>query len=353
MAPSSRPISSARYGLPAASWAASRRCAIGAWGARSRDQLLERLCGHRREIDALGGCTEPLEQRDGHARQIGTGRPRRDDRRGPCDPLDEQREQLEAVVVGPLQIVEHEQDTHGKRIRRRASRHLDHVTEQVDHREPCAFALDAQILDGRLLDGARRFGDRAERREHARQRAGVLDRGGELRVVRELGREVVDHEVERAIRHALALVAPAAPADHARGVVAPERADHFLDQRALADARRAGDEHEPAARRGVVDARDESRDLGLPADEPRRAPDRPRLRQLAGHSLGDLERARPAMRIGFEHHAITSSSSAGTRALTELARGRTVRRANRDSACNAPPNGGLPVTSSYATTPSA
>jgi hypothetical protein len=70
-----------------------------------RDELVVR---HHGEVDDARGRAQPIEQRD-QRRRDRIGRPRRDDRERAGDALDEQREQLEAVVVSPLQIIDHQQ----------------------------------------------------------------------------------------------------------------------------------------------------------------------------------------------------------------------------------------------------
>ena len=193
-------------------------------------------------------------------------------------------------------------------------------------RNSCEHARSARARARRAGPRRRRVADhrldhRAERREHARERTGVLELRDELRIARELGREVIDDEVERAIRHALALVTAAAPARSSSPSRA--RAERLLDQRGLADARRPGDEHEPARAAAIV-----------ASCAPRAARARRRARRTAttrrtGRGVDRLPVSRVATCSAVGRRSgsaasiasIRSSRSSGTFVLSELARG--------------------------------
>ena len=92
-------------------------------------------------------------------------------------------------------------------------------------------------------------------------------------------------------RHSLALVTAAAPHERLVCLLSarePRVTERFLDERGLADAGRAGDEHEPRFRSHVRDARFDLHELALAADELGDPPYRSRRRQRAGEPHRDL-----------------------------------------------------------------
>lgn len=225
---------------------------------------------HPRHVEDLERVAETLEQGARAFLLRAVRGPRREDRERALDALDEQRQELEAVLVGPLQIVD----------RDHAPRSGHQPGEQLRERAMRALAFDAEVGGG-VLRRARGREQRREHGEHARERVGVIDLVREPEVAGELGREIVDDEIEGAIRDALALVA-APPPDQRLGVACAT--DRLVDQRGLPRARRARDEDEPGPRRRIGDAGSDPRQLVAATDEPRGAPDHARLRLRAGQA---------------------------------------------------------------------
>ena len=143
------------------------------------------------------------------------GGPRRDHGQRAGDLRDEQAEQLEAIVVGPLQVIDHDD----------AVRRGHQGPHHLDEGEQGALALDPEIRGG--LVPAHRIDQRRQHGKHAPERGGVLDLLREPRIARELGGEIVDDRVERAIGNALALVAAPAPRDD---LAAARATDGLVDQ---------------------------------------------------------------------------------------------------------------------------
>ena len=169
---------------------------------------------------------------------------------------------------------------------------------QLDQGQHRALALHSQIArrlaeQGRALAipvDAERFEGEPQHREHARERAGVLEAPRDVGCDEELPGEVIDDLIERAVRHPLALVASPPPHRRARH----RRPTHRLvDERRLADPRRARHEDQAAARRGIAQTlRHAEQRLG-PPDEAEAPAVRGGLRLRARDRLGDLQRRRP------------------------------------------------------------
>ena len=105
---------------------------------------------------------------------------------------------------------------------------------------------------------------------------------------------------------------------------------------------------------GVGDLRGDRGELVLAADEPQLAARLARLRGHPGEVLGDRERARALARDRRTSIAVDQRVEIVGHLRVELRRVRDhdVLLEARDSTWSVPPNGGEPVHSSYARTPS-
>ncbi|HEY8517303.1 MAG TPA: hypothetical protein VIS07_17470 [Candidatus Binatia bacterium] len=220
--------------------------------------------GVRVGVDVVGG-EAAQRQALGEAREVGAdarrvGHPfelvlaaRRDQQQAvPADLRGEEAQQEQRLLVGPVQVVEHDGERLvGERDQQRADR-----VEQAEARGGRAgcrtgCCVGRRALRRELGQEARELESRsAERAAHA------------LRVaVREQRTQRLDPRPEG--RRAAALAATS-PGDPRRA----GRSDHLLDEARLADPRLAGDQHEASgavARRRVVTR--ERRALGRAADE--------------------------------------------------------------------------------------
>lgn len=169
---------------------------------------------------------------------------------------EERLEQVDALLVGPLQVVEHQHDRLG-------------ALALIEHRPEPVVGRPEQLAArrGGLLLVPRRIDQHAERVEDPRGRAQrVLDRlTPGLRPARERQRQRVDRPVERDEGEVLALIAAPAQTERARLGGA---ADEVPGQRALADAALALDQLEAdLARVRAREERLEPRELTLATDE--------------------------------------------------------------------------------------
>ena len=162
-------------------------------------------------------------------------------------------------------------------------------------------------------------------------------------------------EVERAIRHALALVAAAAPRDRARAQRARPSASSTSavlptpDGPVTSTSRRARPRLGDRARRACASSASRPTNRARAARPGAAATASPvsRVRDLAA-------RVGRAQRIGGEHRVDQLVEIGGHVGVDRArARQRPAAACGRASTCSVPPNGGAPVTSSNASTPSA
>jgi hypothetical protein len=187
-------------------------------------------------------------------------------------------EQLQRVGVGPLQIIDRQDE--------RAQ--LAEARVQAAQRRERARAQLLRVRQlGRVPAGAAHGRQLRQRREQARDQAGLGaedERGVGGIEAAHVAREHLHRAVERLVRHRLALVAAAGEHGQARQVVR-EVLDEVARQGALAHARLADDGHAHGVAARVLEGLRERAQLRAAADERRGLVGR-RRRRCAQRGVG-------------------------------------------------------------------
>ncbi len=253
---------------------------LAAGGPRQADAVLG---AERREVHAAHPPPEVARERV--RRELHPRRARRahdEDRLVPQERRHDP-ERGERVVVGPVQIVDREDE--------RPIEPAPHVAEE---RGELLEEVDARVPDvARPLFFAPGDGERAEHRERPLEERAL---GGQPRraiAVREELADLVDDEVEPPERDRLVLVAAPAERDRPRGGLRG-LVDEVLHEGALADPRLPRDEdgREPVPP-ALAEVLGEARELRRPPDE-RRAPRRRRLARVRRALRETREDLRPS-----------------------------------------------------------